>query len=173
MTGGYWPGRGARGREFSSTSSTRRRLHVISHRAMLGLPRELVIELAALLRAERRARGTRTGARLLTCFKQALLLLVWPRTKGDVQVLGAGFGLSRATAYRYSDEGVTVLGYEAAPNVWNALIDRRPSAVARPLGVADVQACVRFAREEGVPLAMITRWWTLPGGWPGWTRSMS
>ena len=45
-------------------------------------------------------------------------------------------------------------GYEAARTVWNAMIDRRPSAVARPLGVADVQACVRFAREAGVPLAI-------------------
>ena len=45
-------------------------------------------------------------------------------------------------------------GYEAARTVWNAMVDRRPSAVARPLGVADVQACVRFAREAGVPLAI-------------------
>jgi hypothetical protein len=80
---------------------------------MLDVPRELVIELATLLRAERRDRGTRKGTRLLTCFKQALLVLVWLRTKGDVEVVGAGFGLSRATAYRYRDEGVTVLAAQA------------------------------------------------------------
>ena len=45
-------------------------------------------------------------------------------------------------------------GYEAARTVWNAMVDRRPAAIARPLGVADVQACVRFAREAGVPLAI-------------------
>jgi hypothetical protein len=39
-------------------------------------PRELVTELARLLRAERRAHGTRKGTRLLTCFRQALLVLV-------------------------------------------------------------------------------------------------
>jgi hypothetical protein len=40
---------------------------VIAYRAMLDVPRELVWKLAALLRAERRARGTRNGTRLLTC----------------------------------------------------------------------------------------------------------
>jgi hypothetical protein len=65
---------------------------VIAYRAMLDVPRELAIELATLLRAERRARGTRKGTRLLTCFKQALLVLVWLRTTGDVEVVGAGFG---------------------------------------------------------------------------------
>ena len=93
---------------------------MIAYRAMLDVPRELVTELAKLLRAERRARGTRTGTRLLTCFKQALLVLVWLRTKGDVQVVGAGFGVPRATAYRYRDEGIKVLA-ERAPDLHEAL----------------------------------------------------
>ena len=93
---------------------------MIAYRAMLDVPRELVIELAKLLRAERRARGTRKGTRLLTCFQQALLVLVWLRTKGDVAVVGAGFRVSRATAYRYRDEGITVLA-EQAPDLHEAL----------------------------------------------------
>ena len=93
---------------------------MIAYRAMLDVPRELVTELATLLRAERRARGTRKGTRLLTCFKQALLVLVWLRTKGDVQVVGAGFGVPRATAYRYRDEGIKVLA-ERAPDLHEAL----------------------------------------------------
>ena len=79
---------------------------MIAYRAMLDVPRELVTELAKLLRAERRARGTRKGTRRLTCFKQALLVLVWFRSTTDVEVVGAGFGASRATAYRYRDDGV-------------------------------------------------------------------
>jgi hypothetical protein len=67
---------------------------VIAYRAMLDVPRELVAMVAALLRAERRARGTRKGTRLLSCFRQALFVLAWFRTQGDVQVVGAGFGLS-------------------------------------------------------------------------------
>ena len=93
---------------------------MIAYRAILDVPRELVLELAKLLRAERRARGTRKGTRLLTCFRQALLVLVWLRTKGEVAVVGAGFEVSRATAYRYRDEGVQVLAAQA-PDLHEAL----------------------------------------------------
>ena len=93
---------------------------MIAYRAMLDVPRELVLELAKLLRAERRARGTRKGTRLLTCFRQALLVLVWMRTKGEVEVIGAGFGVPRATAYRYRDEGIQVLAAQA-PDLHEAL----------------------------------------------------
>ncbi len=93
---------------------------MIAYRAMLDVPRELVIELATLLRAERRARGTRKGTRLLTCFQQALLVVVWFRTRADVPVVGAGFGVSRATAYRYRDEGLKVLA-EQAPDLHESL----------------------------------------------------
>ena len=40
--------------------------------------------------------------------------------------------------------------YEAARTIWNAMIDRRPSAIARCTGPADVQAAVRFAADEGI-----------------------
>ena len=93
---------------------------MIAYRAMLDVPRELVCELAKLLRAERRARGTRKGTRLLSCFRQALLVLVWMRTKGEVEVIGAGFGVPRATAYRYRDEALTVLAAQA-PDLHEAL----------------------------------------------------
>ena len=76
---------------------------------MLDVPRELVLYVARLLRAERRARGTRKGTRALTCYWQALFVLAWFRDRPDVERLGAGFGLSRATAYRYRDEGIAVL----------------------------------------------------------------
>jgi len=74
-------------------------LHVIAYRAMLDVPRELVGYVSRLLAAERRARGTRRGSRALTCWKQALFVLAWVRKREDLAVLGAGFGISRATAY--------------------------------------------------------------------------
>ncbi|GIF05979.1 hypothetical protein Asi03nite_35170 [Actinoplanes siamensis] len=86
---------------------------MIAYPAMLDVPRELVRHLARLLAAERRARGTRTGTRALTCFYQALLVLVWFRKAEDLNLLGASFGVSRATAYRYRDEGVAVLAAQA------------------------------------------------------------
>jgi hypothetical protein len=82
---------------------------VIAYPAMLDVPRELVHHLAQLLAAERRVLGTRRGTRALTCFYQALLVLIWFRKAEDTTLLGAGFGVSRATAYRYVAEGIAVL----------------------------------------------------------------
>ncbi|HSM14783.1 MAG TPA: FAD-binding oxidoreductase [Thermoanaerobaculia bacterium] len=45
-------------------------------------------------------------------------------------------------------------GYEESRTVWNAMIDRRPAAVARCLGRADVAAAVRFAREHDLLLSI-------------------
>jgi hypothetical protein len=95
-------------------------LHVIAYRAMLDVPRELVSYLAGLLRAERKALGTRKGTRSLTCWKQALFALVWFRDKPDIPVLGKGFGLSQATSYRYLDEAIKVLTAQA-PDLRQAL----------------------------------------------------
>ena len=49
----------------------------------------------------------------MTCFYQALLVLIWFRKAEDIALLGAGFGISRATAYRYRDEGIAVLAAQA------------------------------------------------------------
>jgi FAD binding domain/Berberine and berberine like len=45
-------------------------------------------------------------------------------------------------------------GYDDARSVWNAMIDRKPELIARCLGVADVVACVNFAREKGLSLSI-------------------
>jgi FAD/FMN-containing dehydrogenase len=45
-------------------------------------------------------------------------------------------------------------GYEQARTIWNAMIDRRPAAIIRAAGAADVVAGVRFAREHGLLLAV-------------------
>ena len=87
---------------------------MITYRATLDVPRELVAHVASLLRAHRRTLGTRKGTRLLTCWRQAVFGLVWFRNRGvDIPQLGAGFGLSRATSYRYHDEVLTVLSAQA------------------------------------------------------------
>src|SRR2546426_3851587 len=44
--------------------------------------------------------------------------------------------------------------YDRARIVWNAMADRRPAVVARCEGVDDVVAAVRFAREEGLLVAV-------------------
>ena len=45
-------------------------------------------------------------------------------------------------------------GYDEARAVYNAMIDKRPAAVARCRDVADVIACVRFGREHDVEIAV-------------------
>jgi len=45
-------------------------------------------------------------------------------------------------------------GYDETRAIWNAMIDRRPALIARCLGVSDVLACVRFARQHSLALSM-------------------
>src|ERR1700747_3082536 len=44
--------------------------------------------------------------------------------------------------------------YDQARTLPNAMIDRRPTVIARCAGAADVIACVRFAREHDVLVAV-------------------
>jgi hypothetical protein len=93
---------------------------VVTYRATLDVPRELVHFIAKLLSAERRRRGTRKGTRALTCFWQAVLALRWFRDRTDPTALGRDHHISRATAYRYLDEVIAVLA-DAAPDLHQAL----------------------------------------------------
>src|ERR1700759_1363130 len=80
---------------------------------MLDVPRELIWFVSRLLATRRRQIGTRKGTRRLGCYKQALFALAWFRDKGGIPRLGAGFGLSQSTAYRYLDEVIEVLAARA------------------------------------------------------------
>jgi len=44
--------------------------------------------------------------------------------------------------------------YDQARRVWNGMIDKRPLAIARAAGVADVMAVVHFARKHNLLLAV-------------------
>jgi FAD/FMN-containing dehydrogenase len=60
--------------------------------------------------------------------------------------------------FRESFSGEIVLpsdaGYDEGRRVWCATVDRRPAMIVRPVDVADVQAAVRFARDEDLVLAL-------------------
>jgi hypothetical protein len=66
---------------------------------------------------------------VLSCGKQASFVLVWFRKREDISVLGAGFGISRATAYRYHDEAIRVLA-EQAPDLHEALEQAKEDGLA-------------------------------------------
>src|SRR5262245_33669420 len=46
------------------------------------------------------------------------------------------------------------VGFDAARNVWNGMIDKQPAAIVRCAGTADVMRSVAFARDAGLPLAI-------------------
>jgi hypothetical protein len=93
---------------------------VLSCRVMLDVPVQLVLCVARLLAAHRREIGTRRGTRALGCWRQAVFVLAWFRDRPDIPRLGNGFGISRATAYRYPDEAIGVLAARA-PGLREAL----------------------------------------------------
>ncbi|MFD4377592.1 transposase family protein [Streptomyces sp. NPDC058486] len=91
---------------------------LVRYPATLDVPYELVEHVAWLLYQHRRARNTRR--RKLNCCQQALLTLVHLRKNETFSQLGAGFGISQATAWRYVDETLNVLaGW--APGLHEAL----------------------------------------------------
>lgn len=45
-------------------------------------------------------------------------------------------------------------GYDAAREVWNGMVDKRPALIARCRGTADVIRCVQFARERDLLVAV-------------------
>jgi hypothetical protein len=55
----------------------------------------------------------------------------------------------RGPVFYPSDEG-----YDQARAIWNAQIDKRPAAVARCSGTADIIAALKFAREAQLPLSI-------------------
>lgn len=64
----------------------------------------------------------------------------------DITTLAAGFGGELITPDHAA--------YDAARQVWNGDVQRRPALIARCRGTADVVAVVRFAREQGLPAAV-------------------
>lgn len=116
----------------------------MTYSCVLDVSRELVWYVARLLAGERRRLGTRRGTRLLTPFHQARFVLAWFRDDCDVERLGAGFGLSRATAYRYRNEAIRVLS-DQAPDLQEALEKAKDEEIAYLILDGKVVECDRVA----------------------------
>jgi hypothetical protein len=87
---------------------------------MLDVSVDLIWFVSGLLAIRRRSVGTREKTCKPSCYRQAVFGLAWFRDKGSITRLGAGFGLSQATAYRHLGEVIGVLA-ERAPGLREAL----------------------------------------------------
>src|SRR6266481_5238052 len=72
-------------------------------------------------------------------------------------------GTKTVDAATISDLGAALRGkildqgspaYDEARTIWNAMIDRKPGLIMRCLGAADVIHAVRFARDNGLLVAV-------------------
>jgi hypothetical protein len=115
---------------------------MIAYRATLDIPRELAQFVATLLAAERHRRGTPKGSRALTCFWQAVAGLRWFRDRTTCDALARDHGISRATAYRYVDEVIDVLG-DRAPELADALERAREEGLPHVILDGKIIACDR------------------------------
>jgi FAD/FMN-containing dehydrogenase/SAM-dependent methyltransferase len=55
------------------------------------------------------------------------------------------------------------VGYAAARAIWNAMHDRRPALIAQPRSATDVAAAIRYARAEGLLIAVRGGGHSMPG----------
>jgi len=155
---------------------------VITYRATLDVPGELVTFTAGLLAAERRRRGTPRGSRKLTCYRQAVLGLRWFRDRTAIGALARDNGISRATAYRYVDEVTEVLA-DLAPDLPAALDRAMAEGAAHVVLDGTIIASDRCSEKaENAKGKPVDLWYSgksrchggnvqavaLPGGFPIW-----
>jgi hypothetical protein len=76
----------------------------VTYTATLTVREETVLFVSSLLHAERQRRGTRTGTRALSCFKQAILVIRWFLDGTRVAQLAGDNTIGRSTAYDYLHE---------------------------------------------------------------------
>ena len=155
----------------------------ITYTATLAVREQTVSLLSDLLRAERQRRGTRQGTRVLTCVKQAVLVLRWLLDGTRMSQLIRDNAISRTTGYDYLHEGIAVLAAQA-PGLHGAVLAAKAAGYDYVLLDGTVIETDRVATPgptEGVDL-----WWskkhanhggniqviTAPDGWPLWTSAV-
>jgi hypothetical protein len=73
----------------------------VTYTATLTVREETVLSVSGLLNTERLRRGTRTGTRALTCFKQVVLVVRWLLDNTRLVQLAADNPIGRSTAYAH------------------------------------------------------------------------
>jgi hypothetical protein len=152
----------------------------VTYIATLPVREETVVFLTGLLAAERARRGTRAGARSLSCHDQAVLILRWFLDNTRLAQLAIDNKVSGSTAYDYLHEGIDVLAAQS-PSLKSALLAAKAagySHVSIDGTLVETDRCAAAGPTPGVDL-----WWsgkhhqhggnvqvvTVPDGRPIWT----
>ena len=129
----------------------------VTYTATLTVREETVLFVSRLLHAERVRRGTRTGTRALSCFKQAVLVIRWFLDGTRVAQLAGDNAIGKSTAYTYLHEGIGVLAAHA-PGLEVALFAAKMAGYAHVNidgTVIEIDRCRTPGPTPGVDL-----WWS-------------
>jgi len=150
----------------------------VTYTAVLDVKRSTAEHLARLLRDHRTVVKTRRGRRVLSCFKQSVVILRWFLDGTRLSQLARDNGMSTSTAYRYLHEGLTVLA-AGAPDLATAL-ERAKAAGLTHLNLDGT--VIRTDRVAAPGPNGADLWWSgkhkyhggnvqviaTPDGWPIW-----
>jgi DDE superfamily endonuclease len=155
----------------------------VSYTAVLDVSEDGVLFLSGLLAAERHRRGTRTGTRSLSTYKQAVLVLRWFLDDVRMSALARDNAISTSTAYEYRDEAIAVLAARR-PGLHGALLAAKAAGHTHVILDGTLIPTDRI-RTPG-PTAGVDLWWSgkhkhhggniqvvsAPDGWPLWTSKV-
>ena len=146
----------------------------VTYTAVLDVSEDSVLFLSGLLHAERLRRGTRTGSRALSTYRQAVLVLRWLFDDTRMIQLARDNGIGVSTAYDYRDEALTVLAARK-PSLHGALLAAKAAGHAHV--VVDGTLIYTDRHHAPGPTAGVDLWWSgkhLPEAWiaPPATREL-
>jgi DDE superfamily endonuclease len=155
----------------------------VTYTAVLDVSEDSVLFLSALLHAERLRRGTRTGTRALSTYKQAVLVLRWFLDDTRMSALARDNAIAVSTAYDYRDEGIKVLA-AGKPALHGALLAAKAAGHSHVIVDGTLIHTDRIATPGPTP--GVDLWWSgkhhhhggniqvvsAPDGWPLWTSQV-
>ena len=155
----------------------------VTYTAVLDVSEDGVLFLSGLLHAERVRRGTRTGSRALSTYKQAVLVLRWLFDDTRMIQLARDNDIGVSTAYDYRDEAITVLA-AGKPSLHGALLAAK--AAGHTHVIVDGTLIYTDRNHTPGPTPGVDLWWSgkhhhhggniqvvsAPDGWPLWTSDV-
>jgi hypothetical protein len=155
----------------------------VTYEAVLDVSEDSVLFLSGLLHAERERLGTRRGTRVLSTYRQAVVVLRWFLDDTRMSALARDNAISVSTVYEYRDEGIAVLAARR-PSLHGALLAAKLAGHSHVI-VDGTLICTDRIGVPG-PTRGVDLWWSgkhhhhggniqvvsCPDGWPLWTSDV-